>query len=126
MRKKTAPQIRKNREASPRKPSGLIAQDLSAQQSATLDCVLDNRSHRTSNYNASPARARSPILLFDLRHRENAARAPRRQCDAVEYRVEQHPTILRQRLAALSTTLFLRGHVNSLPRHSFQKWAQAH
>src|SRR5438128_8402804 len=47
MRKKTAPQIRKNREASPRKPSGLIAQDLSAQQSATLDCVLDNRSHRT-------------------------------------------------------------------------------
>ena len=47
MRKKTAPQIRKNREASSRKASGLIAQDLSAQQSATLDCVLDNRSHRT-------------------------------------------------------------------------------
>ena len=48
MRKKTAPQIRKNRETSSRKPSGLIAQDLSAPQSATLDCVLDNRSHRTS------------------------------------------------------------------------------
>jgi len=47
MRKKTAPQIQKNREASSRKASGLIAQDLSAQQSATLDCVLDNRSHRT-------------------------------------------------------------------------------
>jgi len=47
MRKKTAPQIRKNRETSSRKPSGLIAQDLSAPQSATLDCVLDNRSHRT-------------------------------------------------------------------------------
>ncbi len=53
MRKKTAPQIRKNREASSRKPSGLIAQDLSAQQSATLDCVLDNRSHRTSIRTAS-------------------------------------------------------------------------
>src|SRR6266704_3537171 len=47
MRKKTAPQIQKNREASSRKASGLIAQDLSAQQSASLDCVLDNRSHRT-------------------------------------------------------------------------------
>jgi hypothetical protein len=48
MRKKTAPQIRKNCEASSRKTSGLIAQDLSAQQSATPDCVLDNHSHRTS------------------------------------------------------------------------------
>ncbi len=53
MRKKTAPQIRKNREASSRKASGLIAQDLSAQQSATLDCVLDNRSHRTKYWVAS-------------------------------------------------------------------------
>ncbi len=47
MRKRTAPHIRKTREASSRKPSGLIAQDLSAQQSATPDSVLDNRSHRT-------------------------------------------------------------------------------
>jgi len=47
MRKKTAPQIRKNRETSSRKPSGLIAQDLSAPQSATPDSVLDNHSHRT-------------------------------------------------------------------------------
>ena len=48
MRKQTAPQIRKNREASSRKQSGLIAQDVSEQQSATPNSVLDNRSHRTN------------------------------------------------------------------------------
>jgi len=53
MRKKTAPHIQKNRAASSRKASGLIAQDLSAQQSATLDCVLDNRSHRTNGWRLS-------------------------------------------------------------------------
>src|SRR6266851_7970529 len=47
MRKQTAPHIQKNREASSRKQSGLIAQDLSAPQSATPDSVLDNHSHRT-------------------------------------------------------------------------------
>ena len=47
MRKQTAPQIRDNREASSRKQSGLIAQDVSAQQSAMSKSVLDNRSHRT-------------------------------------------------------------------------------
>ena len=47
MRKKTAPQIRKNRKASSRKQPGLIAQDLSAPQSATRQSVLDNHSHRT-------------------------------------------------------------------------------
>ncbi len=47
MRKQTAPPIRNNRETSSRKPSGLIAQDVSAPQSATPNSVLDNRSHRT-------------------------------------------------------------------------------
>ena len=47
MRKQTAPRIRKRRHASSRKQSGLIAQDLSAPQSATPDSVLDNHSHRT-------------------------------------------------------------------------------
>ena len=71
MRKKTAPQIQKNREAPSRKASGLIAQDLSAQQSATLDCVLDNRSHRTRvgaavtfNGDASCFPARDSIKLI--------------------------------------------------------------
>jgi len=49
MRKQTAPQIRDDREASSRKQSGLIAQDVSAQQSAMSKSVLDNRSHRTGN-----------------------------------------------------------------------------
>jgi len=47
MRKQTAPRIRKHRQASSRKQSGLIAQDLLAQQSATPGSVLDNHSHRT-------------------------------------------------------------------------------
>jgi len=63
MRKQTAPQTRRNREASSRKQSGLIAQDLSAQQSATPDCVLDNRSHRTVNWSDLS------ILLAAIRHR---------------------------------------------------------
>ncbi len=53
MRKQTAPQIRDNREASSRKQSGLIAQDVSAQQSAMSKSVLDNRSHRTKQWVAS-------------------------------------------------------------------------
>jgi len=47
MRKQTAPRTRKRRHASSRPQPGLIAQDLSAPQSATPDSVLDNRSHRT-------------------------------------------------------------------------------
>jgi len=47
MRKQTAPQIRNNCEASSRKQSGLIAQNPSAQQSATPSSVLDNLSHTT-------------------------------------------------------------------------------
>jgi hypothetical protein len=47
MRKQTAPRTRKHRHVSSRKQSGLIAQDLSAPQSATPDSVLDNHSHRT-------------------------------------------------------------------------------
>ncbi len=42
MRKQTAQRTRKRR-----KQPGLIAQDLSAPQSATSDSVLDNHSHRT-------------------------------------------------------------------------------
>src|SRR5438046_8050588 len=56
MRKQTAPQIRDNREASSRKQSGLIAQDVSAQQSAMSKSVLDNRSHRARNYAGSGER----------------------------------------------------------------------
>ena len=47
MRKQTAPRTRKRRHASSRKQRGLIAQDVSAPQSATEDSVLDNHSHRT-------------------------------------------------------------------------------
>jgi hypothetical protein len=47
MRKQTAPRTRKRRHVSSRKQPGLIAQDLSAPQSATPDSVLDNHSHRT-------------------------------------------------------------------------------
>ncbi len=48
MRKQTAPRTRKRRHASSRKQRGLIAQDVSAPQSAMEDSVLDNHSHRTS------------------------------------------------------------------------------
>jgi len=78
MRKKTAPQIQKNREASSRKASGLIAQDLSAQQSATLDCVLDNRSHRTrfrlTSLTCNSPRARRIIFRWSLH--ANASNSP--------------------------------------------------
>ena len=47
MRKQTAPRTRKRRHASSRKQRGLIAQDVSAPQSAMEDSVLDNHSHRT-------------------------------------------------------------------------------
>ena len=47
MRKQTAPQTGKNRKASSRKQSGLIAQGPNAPQSARVNSVLDNRSHRT-------------------------------------------------------------------------------
>ena len=47
MRKKTAPKPRQHRPASPTQQSGLIAQGRDAQQSATRNCALDNRSHRT-------------------------------------------------------------------------------
>ncbi len=66
MRKQTAPQIRNNREASSRKQSGLIAQDLSAQQSATPNSVLDNRSHRTSirpRAEPQPSQPNSVLLI---------------------------------------------------------------
>ena len=63
MRKQTAPQTRRNREASSRKQSGRIAQDGSAQQSATPNCVLDDRSHRTVNWSDLS------ILLAAIRHR---------------------------------------------------------
>ena len=53
MRKKTAPKPRQHRPASPTQQSGLIAQGKDAQQSATRNCALDNRSHRTAR--ASPA-----------------------------------------------------------------------
>ncbi len=64
MRKQTAPQIRDNREASSRKQSGLIAQDVSAQQSATPNCVLDNRSHRTRILSWGAGRTRRSIGLL--------------------------------------------------------------
>src|SRR6266511_2450590 len=48
MRKQTAPRTRKRRHASSRKQRGLIAQDVSAPQSAMEDSVLDNHSHRTT------------------------------------------------------------------------------
>jgi len=47
MRKQTAPQTPKRRNASSRKQAGLIAQGKNAQQSATPKSALDNRSHRT-------------------------------------------------------------------------------
>ena len=47
MRKQTVPRTRKRRHISSRKQPGLIAQDLSAPQSAAQDSVLDNHSHRT-------------------------------------------------------------------------------
>ena len=48
MRKQTAPHSQKNREASSRKQSGLIAQGPDAQPSATPGSALDNHSHRTA------------------------------------------------------------------------------
>ncbi len=54
MRKQTAPRTRKRRHASSRPQPGLIAQDLSAPQSATPDSVLDNRSHRTVDWTDLP------------------------------------------------------------------------
>ena len=91
----------------------------------------------------------------DLRHREHAARArsaarailrhrgrardtrhtrhTRHHTDVAEYCVEQHATILRDKMAALrtapatlKTTLFPWGRGNRLPRHSFRQWAQAY
>ncbi len=47
MRKQTAPRTRKRRHTSSRKQPGLIAQDVSAPQSAMENSVLDNHSHRT-------------------------------------------------------------------------------
>src|SRR2546426_5037111 len=85
MRKKTAPQIRKNRETSSRKPSGLIAQDLSAPQSATLDCVLDNRSHRTialiELYIGLLVLGPTGVRIRNLRCPPPACPAPRQPCD---------------------------------------------
>ena len=49
MRKRTAPQTRKQNKASSCEQSGLIAQEKTQRQSAEGNCVLDNRSHRTSN-----------------------------------------------------------------------------
>ena len=67
MRKQTAPQIRDNRAASCRKQSGLIAQDVSAQQSAMSKSVLDNRSHRTQYWVANHPQSNPS---WDLRRRD--------------------------------------------------------
>ena len=48
MRKKTALQTPKNPKASPNQTSGLIAKGQQPGESAQEECVLDNRSHRTS------------------------------------------------------------------------------
>ena len=47
MRKKTAPQTRKQNTASSSEQSGLIANDKKRVQSAETKSALDNRSHRT-------------------------------------------------------------------------------
>ena len=46
MRKKTAPKPRR-RSVSPSQHVGLIAREKTVPQSATAECALDNRSHRT-------------------------------------------------------------------------------
>ncbi len=48
MRKKTAVHATKRQAGSPSKKSGLIAKEKNAEQSATTESVLDNRSHRTT------------------------------------------------------------------------------
>jgi hypothetical protein len=47
MRKQTASQTQKHRTASPRKQPGLTARGMTSSQSATTECALDDRSHRT-------------------------------------------------------------------------------
>ncbi len=69
MRKQTAPRTRKRRHASSRKQRGLIAQDVSAPQSAMEDSVLDNHSHRTliRQHSLLPQDSQSSLIGGDPR-----------------------------------------------------------
>jgi hypothetical protein len=55
MRKQTASQTQKHRTASSRQQSGLITRGKNSPPSATAECLLDNRSHRTDSRQGSPA-----------------------------------------------------------------------
>jgi len=48
MRQQTASQTQKHRRASSRKEKGLIGREKKSPQSATAECALANRSHRTT------------------------------------------------------------------------------
>ena len=126
MRKRTAPRTRSHPPASsPKRISGLIARDKSAQQSAKRTGALDNRSHRTDRISAARALAAKPQHQRPRQLQIHVRRGRNRHCHLAVRLLAQGSTVLVRHANRMRSLLGYPGVVDDPCPHgsvAFKLW----